>query len=100
MNSFTPGPWREGIDGNNRVYGPDGCAEHSGLIAVVYKGRGNVLSIAAVPDLVEALQEARTQISLLQSMRGIVDTGHGTLSIIDAALAKAGVKVEMEDAGQ
>jgi len=33
-------------------------------------------------------------------MRGIVDTGHGTLSIIDAALAKAGVKVEMEDAGQ
>lgn len=54
--------------------------------------------IAAAPELVEALQEARTQISLLQGMRGIVDTGHGTLSIIDAALAKAGVKVEMEDA--
>jgi hypothetical protein len=51
-----------------------------------------------IADLIEALQEARTQIALLQSMRGIVDTGCGTLSIIDAALAKAGVKVEMEDA--
>lgn len=50
--------------------------------------------IAAAPDMAEALIEARTQIALLQSMRGIVDTGHGTLSIIDAALAKAGVKVE------
>ena len=44
---------------------------------------------ALVVDLVEALHEARTQNSLLQSMRGIVDTGYGTLSIIDAALSKA-----------
>jgi hypothetical protein len=50
--------------------------------------------IMAAPDMAEALVEARTQISLLQSMRGIRDTGHGTLSIIDAALQKAGVKVE------
>ena len=29
----SPGPWREGIDGNVRVYGPDARGVHSGLIA-------------------------------------------------------------------
>jgi hypothetical protein len=53
----TPGPWVEGQDGNNRVYGPDGMGEHSGLIAVVYKGRANVSLIAAAPDLYEASAE-------------------------------------------
>ena len=55
MNGHTPGPWREGIEGNNRVYSPDGRGDDSGLIAVVYKGRGNIRLIAAAPDLLEAL---------------------------------------------
>ena len=56
MSGHTPGPWREGIEGNNRVYGPDGRGDDSGLIAVVYKGRGNIRLIAAAPDLLEALE--------------------------------------------
>ncbi len=55
----TPGPWSRGIDGNNRVYGPDGCGEHSGLIAVVYKTGANSTLIAAAPDLHEALIDMR-----------------------------------------
>ena len=42
-----------------------------------------------VPDLLEALLESREQIAILQERLGIVDPGHGTLSIIDAAVAKA-----------
>jgi hypothetical protein len=57
--AFTPGPWREGIDGNNRVYGPDASGEHTGLIAVVYKGRANIRLIAAAPELYEALRRYR-----------------------------------------
>jgi hypothetical protein len=51
----TQGPWREGVDGNNRVYGPDAMGEATGLIAVVYKGRGNIKLIAAAPDMYLAL---------------------------------------------
>jgi len=53
---FTPGPWSTGVDGNNRIYGPDGAGLDSGLVAVVYKGRANTDLIAAAPDLYEALQ--------------------------------------------
>jgi hypothetical protein len=55
-SKHTPGPWRDGQDGNMRVYGPDGMGEHSGLIAVVYKGRANAQLIAAAPDLLEAMK--------------------------------------------
>lgn len=58
---FTPGPWSEGRDGNMRVYGPDDQGEHSGLIAVVYKGRGNARLIAAAPALHAAAQSVRTR---------------------------------------
>lgn len=47
----TPGPWREGQDGNMRVYGPDAQGDDSGLIAEVFKnGRANARLIAAAPD--------------------------------------------------
>jgi hypothetical protein len=45
--------------------------------------------MAATLPMLEALQEARLQASILQERLGIKDTGAGTLSIIDAALAKA-----------
>jgi hypothetical protein len=32
-NESTSEPWRPGIDGNLRVYGPDGRSDESGLIA-------------------------------------------------------------------
>lgn len=60
--SFTPGPWRDGQDGNCRVYGPDGQGEHSGLIAVVYKGRANAHLIAAAPALYAALVDLVRQL--------------------------------------
>ena len=57
MTGYTKGPWIEGIDGNNSVYGPDGMGRDSGLLATVYKGRGNIRLIAAAPDMYEALKE-------------------------------------------
>lgn len=50
--------WREGRDGNLRVYAPDGQGEHSGLIAVVFKGHDYVRLIALAPDLLEILRQA------------------------------------------
>lgn len=38
--------------------------------------------------VIEALVEARTQVDILQGRLGIKDEGHGTLAIIDAALAE------------
>ncbi len=55
LEGTTPGPWSQGIDGNNRVYGPDNSGPNSGLIAVVYKGRANVRLVAALPKIVHAL---------------------------------------------
>jgi hypothetical protein len=105
------GPWTLGKkeDGYVDIDALQGRVPHRGLARVVWCLEGaqyspsmeaNAHLIAAAPDMAEALIEARTQISLLQKMKGIIDPGCGTLSIIDAALAKAGVKVEMEDAGQ
>ncbi len=56
MEPHTPGPWREGIEGNPHVYGPDGSGADAGLIANVFKGRGNVRLVAAAPDLLAALK--------------------------------------------
>lgn len=54
MSEHTPGPWQQGVEGNNRVYGLDCSGDDSGLIAVVFKGRANVRLIAAAPDLLHA----------------------------------------------
>lgn len=56
--THTPGPWRVGIEGNNRVYGPDCMGEHTGLVAVVYKTPANKHLVAAAPDMLEALELA------------------------------------------
>ena len=55
MSEHTPGPWQQGVEGNNRVYGPDCAGDDSGLIAVVFKGRANARLIAAAPELLHAL---------------------------------------------
>lgn len=62
----TPGPWTEGIEGNLRIYGPDGMGEHSGLIAQVYKGRENLRLMLAARDLYEALEEAEKDLVAAQ----------------------------------
>lgn len=74
MSKYTPGPWVEGQDGNPRVYGPDNAGNDSGLIAVVYKGRGNVHLIAAAPDLLhDATQTDNALTWLAEQMNSITD---------------------------
>lgn len=76
----TLGPWQAGRDGNNRVYGPDGHGDDSGLIAEVFKGRGNINLIAAAPDLLAALKEAEQDVSrygraeLAKRLRALIAT--------------------------
>lgn len=55
--------------------------EHAALVA---RSTQDAETIQALRD---ALTEARTQVQILQDRLGIKDTGCGTLSIIDAALA-------------
>lgn len=87
----TPGPWSEGIDGNSRVYGPDGMGEHSGLIANVFKGRANVRLIAAAPDLLAAMVDVVDLVETLGMMRGCEYEGDidADLAAARAAIAKA-----------
>ena len=54
--AHTPGPWKAGIKGNWRVYGPDASGAYSGVVAVVSKGRGDVSLICAAPDLLACVQ--------------------------------------------
>ena len=50
IDGTTPGPWREGQDGNTRVYGPDGMGALSGLVASFCR-RADARLIAAAPTL-------------------------------------------------
>lgn len=61
----TPGPWSEGVSGNNRVYGPDCAGEHSGLVAVTYKEPANRSLIALAPTLAALVLEAREALAAL-----------------------------------
>lgn len=79
--AHTPGPWHEGVGGNLRVYGPDAKGEHSGLVALVFKGRANVRLIAAAPDLLIACKAALND-RMYKDWPGIAD-------LLIAAIAEA-----------
>lgn len=92
MGKNTPGPWK--LDASTlTVTTPDAVeariAEIDGDNCDWEQAEADARLIAAAPDMLEALEEARTQVAILQDRLGIRDTGAGTLSIIDAALAKA-----------
>ena len=55
----TPGPWRDGTEGNFRIYGRDGqdVAEALPRVLNTREWRANARLIAAAPDLLEALKE-------------------------------------------
>lgn len=55
----TPGEWREGVDGNQRLYGPDGRSLDSGLIASFVRRRDLSYIAAANPQTVLALLAER-----------------------------------------
>lgn len=63
LQAATPGEWREGAEGNLRVYGPDNQYEHSGLVAV-FTRRSDVQLIAHAPAdltyLLSKLEEAQS----------------------------------------
>lgn len=89
--AHTPGPWDYvGRLGYGHLIGPNIAVAYGGeLSGRKCHGKANAHLIAAAPEMYEALQEARLQVEILQGRLGIKDTGAGTLSIIDAALAKA-----------
>lgn len=101
---WTPGPWTEGIPGNDRIYGPDGMGDHSGPVAevmhryTVEERVANRALIAAAPTLFDALERikaaheelARAIVSsdpmqIKEANRGVQDA----LRSVDSALASA-----------
>lgn len=82
--SFTSPASIEGADGNPVC--TFGSEDGSGTL---FENEADYHLIVAAPTMLGALKEAREQTAILQGRLGIVDPGHGTLSIIDAAIAKA-----------
>jgi hypothetical protein len=108
MSKHTPGPWHvptgpfvTGLTVETRADevtipcpGSGGAMSHTTTVCNLdwhgtAEWEANARLIAASPDMLDALQEARVQVAILQERLGIEDTGSGTLSIIDAAIAKA-----------
>lgn len=99
---WTPGPWRYTVDTIAKNYVRITCTscEHSGDNLSGYCGEDNARLIAAAPELVEALQSARSYVvaeleAELERMRGCEHLGRlgeiaADLAEIDAALEKAG----------
>lgn len=57
--THTPTPWRRGQDGNQRIYGPDGMGEDSGLVCSAVRARDIdhiVKCVNAQDDLIAALK--------------------------------------------
>jgi hypothetical protein len=103
---WTPAPWRSGTLGNFRIYGPDGAAEHSGVLAEVLHRTetsvriANRSLIAAAPELYEALEAAThaLEVAIWQGLRGAFEDDdelataiaeHVVVKPARAALAKA-----------
>lgn len=97
MRNFTPGPWE--VDGNT-VYALESAGWHRGVermqnrfSALVQSPRtssseleANARLIAAAPDLLEALEMARSELAGLPHSLGYEFTH---IPKIDAAIAKA-----------
>ncbi|MGB8834097.1 MAG: hypothetical protein WCC95_18245 [Candidatus Sulfotelmatobacter sp.] len=87
--SITPGPWRTG-DMFNMVFGPKTGAPCPEVIATIHKGnRANAQAIAALPDLIAALQG----LTDYYAARWGVDAGAEKVwYAAKDALAKAGIR--------
>ncbi len=94
MGKHTPGPWRHagrkgGWDGVTSADGTDICA-------LEYNNPANARLIAAAPDLLEALLEARAAFVVEYAEDGrVLSVGHDSealrpmVATLDAAIAKA-----------
>jgi hypothetical protein len=104
MRMHTPGPWRFGLDGeekpfdyegpgyygNPSIFGPDGqevvgCDEY-----YVFRGPDDARLIAAAPDLLEALKALRAAIGKCTPTEAIAaDQAFAAMEQADTAIAKA-----------
>ena len=92
----TPRPWRAGIDGNARLYGPDNTGTASGMIASFVGSRRadldlTVRAVNAHDGLVEALTAVRAYVMDAFTQTNDADCA-ADLEHIDAALRAAGVE--------
>lgn len=85
MSKHTPGPWRTTRFTGNKSWTIQRSDTHEAL-ASVRTGEANARLIAAAPEMLEALKEARGWIELAEDM--CRDTS-AALSKIDALIAKA-----------
>lgn len=110
MNKYTPGPWfwspgvddweLVGADANRVLFcWSDRTKWKGGLVVGESIKEADAKLIAASPDMAEALKAARQFIRngiefgyIRMPDADTPDSAHGTLPLIDAALAKAGVE--------
>ena len=62
----TPGPWKKGISGNSRVYGPDNAGGYSGLVAHFARWQDRDFIAAANPAVIKALCTLALQAEAMQ----------------------------------
>lgn len=97
MSAHTKGPWRTNTA---PVIWADGTGFHcieagacgagcGGFSFGSYMSPADARLIAAAPDMLEALQEARLQITYLHEKFAATGSGNAVLARIDAAIAKA-----------
>ena len=92
--THTPGPWRVcqmEVTNRGKMWGINGDEGTSGLsgdarLAEVFSIEANAKLVAAAPELLAALKEARTSLS---RTRSAFTANGGLMSAIDAAIAKA-----------
>lgn len=80
----TPGPWRVG-DAGHAIFGPKDSGMYPNAPITIVRGlanKANAALIAAAPEMLEALKQAKVRLECA----GLNDS---TLDVIKAALAKA-----------
>ena len=91
IDGTTPGPWREGQDGNSRVYGPDGMGALSGLVASFCR-RADARLVTASPTLaVDNLRLVDDNLRLLdenERLRGLIA---GAIQLVENCPVETGI---------
>lgn len=87
MEKYTPGPWFASEDGE--VYSKPSYTSVA-MVLMNERGADNARLIAAAPELLEALKDARSMLSAVEVSDGEDgDPWDRAISRIEAAIAKA-----------
>lgn len=92
----TPGPWREGIDGNLRAYAPDGLGLDSGSVLQAFSRKNLSVTVASRNALPALLLCAKALVNL-RADTGEIDYQQMKDEADDALEALAGL---MEEEGK